>query len=137
MGTTLKSLAPILEVVSVADAVAFYCDKLGFSEVFIAESPHLATYAAVHRDGFAVHFIEQGGRDASDVRSGINIMVDDVDALYLEFKERGAFAEGFPRHLDAIREHPPEDKEYGMRDIIFVDPNGYILVFGHPLGDEE
>ena len=39
----------------------------------------------------------------------------------------------FPRQLDAIREHSPEDKEYGMRDVILVDPNGYILVFGQPL----
>ena len=31
----------------------------------------------------------------------------------------------------------PTYKAYGMRDIIFVDPNGYILVFGYLLGDEE
>jgi len=35
--------------------------------------------------------------------------------------------------LDDIRGHPPEDKTYGLRDIIFVGPEGYILVFGQPL----
>ena len=133
MTATLKSVAPMLAVKDVAGTAKYFQDCLGFNISFIAESDSLATYAAVNRDGFAIHFLEDPGRNPSEVRSGINVMVDDVDRLYEEFQEAKAFDKDFPRHLDAIREHPPEDKEYGMRDIIFVDPNGYILVFGHPL----
>lgn len=133
MQKAIESLAPIFEVPSVAEAAAFYRDKLGFTVAFVAESPRLATYGAVHRDGWEIHFMERHARDVSDVRSGMYVTVADADALYHEFRERGAFDTAFPRHLAAIREHPPEDKEYGLRDMIFVDPNGYILAFGHPL----
>ena len=137
MPVRITCLAPMLNVNSVSETVSYYRDSLGFTVSLIAESPSLATYAIVQRDGFEVHFVEDTGQNGADVLSGINARVDDVDALYLEFKERGAFAPGFPRHLDEIREHGPEDKEYGMRDIIFVDPNGFVLVFGQPLHDGE
>ena len=133
MTSTLKSIAPMLAVQDVAATAAYYRDSLGFEISFVAESETLPGYAAVSRDGCELHFLGDPGRDPSDVRSGMNVAVSDVDLLYAEFRERGAFDDEFPRHLDAIREHPPEDKTYGMRDIIFVDPNGYILVFGHPV----
>ena len=133
MNAILKSVAPMLAVKDVAATAAYFRDCLGFSISFVAESDSIATYGVVQRDGFEVHFLEDPGRDSSEVRSGINVMVDNVDMLYQEFADASAFDDAFPRHLDAIREHPPEDKEYGMRDIIFVDPDGYILVFGQPL----
>ena len=123
----------MLAVAHVAETATYYQQCLGFEISFVMESDSLPAYAIVHRDEFEIHFLEDISRDSSDVRSGFNAMVNDVDRLYEEFRSANAFAEGFPRHLDAIREHPPEDKEYGMRDMIFVDPNGYILVFGHPL----
>ena len=129
----LKSVAPMLAVKDVAETASYYRDCLGFSISFISEDDSLPGYAVVNRDGFPIHFLEDLDRDPSQVRSGMSVIVDNVDTLYTEFSKNGAFADGFPRHLDAIREHPPEDKEYGMRDIIYVDPNGYILVFGHLL----
>ena len=133
MKAKLESIAPMLAVQDVAAAAKYYQDCLGFEVLFVAESDSIAAYAAVQRDGFEVHFLEDSGRKPSEIRSGINVTTADIDRLYDEFKNSGAFDKEFPRHLDAIREHGPEDKEYGMRDIIFVDPNGYILVFGQPL----
>lgn len=129
----LTALAPMLAVSNVLETVAYYRDRLGFSVIFVAESDDLATYGVVCRDNLAVHFFEVTGSDPAQVTAGISITVNDVDALYRELQGRGAFAADFPRHLDNIREHPPEDKVYGMRDLIFVDPNGYTLVWGHPL----
>ncbi len=135
MAPTLKGLAPILTVDSVSDAVAYYRDCLGFTVSLFAESDSLPTYAIVARDDFEIHFCEGAGRDESRGAIGVSVRVDDVDALYLELKNNGAFAADFPRDLDIIREHGPENKEYGMRDIIFVDPHGFVLVFGQPLQD--
>ena len=53
-----------------------------------------------------------------------------------EFEQRGAFGPSFPVQHDAIREHPPEDKPYGMRDFLFVEPNGYIVIVGQPIEGE-
>ena len=133
MKAMLESVAPMLAVKDVSAAATYYKNCLGFDISFVAESDSIAAYAVVNRDGFQIHFLEDPLRDPSEVRSGINVTVNDVDSLFADFKNANAFDSDFPRHLDAIREHPPEDKEYGMRDIIFVDPNGYILVFGQPL----
>lgn len=68
--TTIRCLAPMLEVKSVANAVAYYRDSLGFRICFVAESELLRTYGVVERDGFEVHFFEDALRDADEVRSG-------------------------------------------------------------------
>ena len=133
MQPQLQSLSPMLAVKDVAKTASYYQEFFGYEILFVSEDDSLPGYAVVRRDGFSVHFLEDLDRDSSEVRSGFSATVNDVDRLFEEFKSVNAFAEGFPRHLDAIREHPPEDKSYGMRDMIFVDPNGYILVFGHPL----
>ena len=133
MRSTVESVAPMLAVRDVAETATYYERCLGFDVSFVAQSETLSGYAVVNRDGFEIHFLEDVGRDPMEVRSGISVSVNNVDAIYAEFKNANAFAEDFPRHLDAIREHPPEDKDYGRRDIIFVDPNGFILVFGQPL----
>ena len=133
MKLTLESLAPMLAVKDVKATVSYFCECLGFEKLFVAESDTIDTYGVVTRDGNDIHFLETTNRSNEETRCGINVYVSDVDALYEEFKSNGAFHEDFPRDLDSIREHPPEDKEYGLRDFIFVESNGYILVFGQPL----
>lgn len=123
----------MLAVNDVEESASYFRDQLGFTVMFVAKSDDLPGYAVVTRDGFEAHFLEDLSRNPEETRSGINATVDDIDSLFKTFQEQGAFHESFPRHLDAIREHPPEDKEYGMRDLIFVNPDGYILVFGQPL----
>lgn len=134
MSAKLQQLAPIFEVPNLDRAVVYYTEKLEFTADFVARHPGLPGYAGLRRDGVVVHLMEREARDPAEVRSGFHALVDDVDALYAAFQAADAFAPDFPRHLDAIREHGPADKEYGQRDIIFVDPNGYILVFGSDLG---
>ena len=52
-------------------------------------------------------------------KGGAYIIVDDVDALHTELEGKGAGLWGLP-----------EDREYGMRDFVAVDVNGYRLCFG-------
>ena len=82
------------------------------------------------RDNYQVHFTKGILLCEPGTKGGVSLTVDDVDTLYAQLKERGAFDADFPRVYDAIREHPPEDKEYGRRDMYIVDCNGYILMFG-------
>ncbi|MEM7018475.1 MAG: VOC family protein [Pseudomonadota bacterium] len=131
--STITSLAPILAVKNVAKAAEYFQNQLGFTISFVIDEPGLAGYGVVYRDEYDIHLMENEERDSTEILFGINTGVTDVDALYEEFRERGAFHAEFPRTLDIIREHPPEDKEYGMRDMIFINPQGYILVFGQDL----
>ena len=51
------------------------------------------------------------------------LWVEDADALYAEFKSRGA----------AIR-YPPEDRlYYGNREFAVSDPDGYVVAFAHDI----
>ena len=130
----LKNVAAMFTVSDVAKSAAFYRDRLGFEITLLFESDHIDPYAIVERDGFEVHLAQRPGAVPDWMLVGINVHVADVDAIYAEFAANGAFDDAFPRNLDVIREHPPEDKEYGMRDFIFVDPDGYTHVFGQVLG---
>ena len=125
--------APMLVVPDVNAAADWYIKRLGFEVEVIMHDPSLPAYAIVCRDGYAVHFL-QGQVDAPPgSKGGINLEVSDVNTLFAELSDRCALAEDFPRSFDATREHPPEDKSYGRRDFILVDPFGYVLVFGEAL----
>ncbi|MFP6723162.1 MAG: glyoxalase superfamily protein [Candidatus Poribacteria bacterium] len=47
------------------------------------------------------------------------VSVDDVDAVYKEFVDKGLVPEG-----------PPIDRDYGVRDFSFRDPDGHHIGFG-------
>ena len=129
----LTELTPMLAVPDVAQAAGFFEQKLGFEILFVMNEPGMSGYASVQRGCFLVSFLEGEVASAPGAKGGLNLVVDDVDAVYREFEKRGAFAPGFPVQHDAIREHPPEDKPYGMRDFLFVEPNGYLVIVGQPL----
>ena len=55
-------------------------------------------------------------------RNGVRVSfvsVDDVDAVYKEFVDKGLVPEG-----------PPIDRDYGVRDFSFRDPDGHHIGFG-------
>lgn len=130
-------VAPMLAVADVKATAQFYEEKLGFETEFMVDDPTLPKYALVNRDGFFVHFIEGSVEAAPGSKGGINISVEDVDELFSEFEDQDVFGKDFPTAYDAIREHAPEDKFYGRRDFIMVDPNGYVLVFGKMLDEQD
>jgi uncharacterized glyoxalase superfamily protein PhnB len=82
----------------------------------------------VDRDRAEIHL-----RCAYDNKKGSNrervgdaldcyIRVDDVEALYIEFKERGAEIT-----------LQPTLQSYGMKEIYVRDPDGYVLCFGQDM----
>lgn len=130
----LKSLAPILIAKDLNETVNFYTEKLGFQLDFIYNEPGIDGYASIYRDNVIIHFRE--GQPPSNPSSfgGISIEVDDVDALFQELKQKPeALPVGYPRDFSHIREHGPEDKEYGVRDMFLVDLNGYIITILSPI----
>ena len=114
-------VAPVLTVADVRASAAWYRDSLGFEVVVVAEAPGLPAFAIVQRGRAQIHLM--AGEPAL---AYVSIHVADVDAFHAEIAARGALAEGFPRHLDSIREHPPEDKPYG-RDMFLENPDGTVL----------
>lgn len=106
-----------LPVSDILAAVDFYTKKLGFSVSFTWGEP--PTFAGVNL-GKAQLFLQEG--TSFPAGCTVYFVVDDADALF-EFHR----ANGVEILL------PPGDREYGIRDYIVKDLNGYELVFGHHL----
>lgn len=123
----LMTSCPHFLVADVRRAAEYYRDKLGFRIIgyFFEEPP---VFGMVDRDRAEIHL-----RRAYDGKSGSNrervadaldcyVRVDDVEALHVEFKERGA---------DITL--PPIVQSYGMKEIYVRDPDGYTICFGQDM----
>ncbi len=127
----LTSATTMLVVEDVKKSAEFYRDKLGFVIDFVIEgdSEESTPFAAVRREGYMVYFESYGSynKDYENFRSvavkcGVYFMVDDVDSLYEEFKNRD---------VDFV--WPPTTQGYGNRDMKILDNSGYQLLFGTDL----
>jgi uncharacterized glyoxalase superfamily protein PhnB len=125
--TKITSTAPVLLVEDVSLAVAYYCVILGFKLEFTQNE----WYMGVFRDGVHVHLAAANGAPLHSNKvawtdqiqpADVNFFVNDVDALYREFKEKGATVGG-----------QPADQAYGVRDFQVTDLNGYTLRFNQIL----
>jgi uncharacterized glyoxalase superfamily protein PhnB len=118
-GNRFEAMVPVLKVASLAASVDYYVDKLGFRKMWDWGEP--ATFAGVRRDEVQI-FLAQEEREG---RTSLSIFVQDVDALYDDYKVRGA----------AIRK-PPTDYPWGARSMDVDDPDGHHLVFSRDGGEE-
>ena len=109
-----EAAVPIFNVKDVPASIAYYVDKLGFRKEWDWGAP--ATFACVRRDDVRV-FLCQDGQGAAGM--WISVFVDDVDALYDEYTERGAIIRQAPTNLP-----------WGVREMNVADPDGHRLRMG-------
>jgi uncharacterized glyoxalase superfamily protein PhnB len=107
-------------VLDLAEACAFYRDKLGFQVAFIYED----FYASVERDGIALHLKLSDEPDPGHAFKHRNehldvyIATDRIQALYEEYQNRGvAFLQ------------PLHNTDWGTQEFVVEDNSGYILYF--------
>ncbi len=114
----------------VSDIVAsaeYYRDRLGFDfDEFWGEPPRLVI---LFRDQVQIMLAAGNtetppnpNRTAAGYCWQAYVYVDDADAAFAEMEAAGA---------DILR--PPEDRFYQCRDFDVMDPDGYVLCFGHEL----
>jgi predicted lactoylglutathione lyase len=109
-----ESAVPILDVKSVPASVAYYVDKLGFEKQWEWGNP--PTFACVWRDQVRI-FLCQHAQGKSE--TWISIFVQDVDALYEDYKRRGA-----------IIRQKPTNFPWGVREMNVQDIDGHRLRMG-------
>jgi uncharacterized glyoxalase superfamily protein PhnB len=123
-------IAPEFFVPSVTDAIKFYTESLGFM-LQRREPPagDQATFAILRLGEAMIMVMHEafytGPRSDFTYRCAgldIRVMVDDVDAMYERVKAAG---------LSIM--HEIGDRDYGLRDFIARDPNGFRLRFASPL----
>ena len=108
------SAIPILNVRNVSASIDHYVDTLGFAKEWEWETP--PTFACVRRDEVRI-FLCQDGQGAAGM--WISVFVHDVDALYEEYRRRGA----------TVRQ-PPTTFPWGVREMNVEDPDGHRLRLG-------
>jgi len=109
-----ESAIPILNVKNVAASIDYYVEKLGFQKEWDWGTP--PNYACVHRDEVRI-FLCQDGQGGPG--TWISIFVHDVDALYEDYKARGA-----------IIRQAPANFPWGVREMNVEDPDGHRLRIG-------
>lgn len=114
----LSRVAPELPSSDLAQALAFYCQKLGFQL-----AAQRSDYAIVERDDVALHLFQDEDKTSSPM--AIHIFSADLEALYAEFRASGARIA-----------QPIERKPWGNRDFRIRDDFGNELKFTEPLASE-
>jgi uncharacterized glyoxalase superfamily protein PhnB len=121
----ITGVAPQFLVDDLAAAIEYYREKLGFELAFCYDS----FYAAVSRDGFAIHLkcapktLSDRAHRKEHEHLDAYISVSGVAALHDELRSRGALI---------IR--PLEAQPWSCIDFSVEDAEGYILCFSEPSG---
>jgi predicted enzyme related to lactoylglutathione lyase len=109
--TRFENSAPILSVADMSVSLRYYVDVLGFKNADWGNDE----FTSVNRDAATIYLCRGGqGRPGTWVWIG----VEDVAALYEEYKSRGA----------KIR-HAPENYPWAYETKV-EDPDGHVLRFG-------
>ncbi len=128
MQPRLLGLAPQFLVDDLERSLEYYCECLGFQHDFT----YGGFYAAVSRDGFAIHLkcAPKSQEDRNNRKDNEHldayVAVDGVSLLFEEFQNNGATVS-----------QPLTERPWKMLDFYVEDPDGYILCFSEPVDDHE
>lgn len=119
----IHRIAPQFFTTRMAETLAYYTDSLGFECTGQYGDPPF--YAIIQRDGHTIHFrladTPQSPDKYDDEYLDAYITVDDIDALYEEYRKRGVT---FSRDL--------ADMPWQAREFVVRDCDGRLLCFGTP-----
>jgi catechol 2,3-dioxygenase-like lactoylglutathione lyase family enzyme len=124
MADNFIRITPFIHVPDIAAAIAFFEGVLGFTKYI-----HFGNYAYLEREKCGIRLmqnVEGDGAPSGNRRFAYYIDVEDIEALYAEFKPK----------LDTLPRgdvHGPADKEYGQRELCILAPDGNLIVFGQTI----
>ena len=104
---------PILYSSDVRKSIHYYTEVLGFDTKWEWDDP--PTFGGVSKDLVELFFCKEAQGHPG---TWISVMVNDVDDLYQSVQTKGG------RIISA-----PEDKEWGMREMLVQDPDEHIIRF--------
>ena len=111
---------PVFHAADVPASIAFYRDKLGFSEAWKFEESGAVAVAQVERDGCAIivssQWPEKRGKGLLFVSLGDGTLAT-MNAARADLEARGA---------------PVTDGRWGYRLFVVTDPDGNELFFNYP-----
>ena len=118
----IRQIAPVFFTLDIPGTIAYYEAKLGFKCLGTWQDPPV--YAILARDQHEIHFRCADPPTAnpnkySDELLDAYLFVEDADALYAEYAERG---------VELVRELAK--MPWGSREFVVKDRDGRLLAFG-------
>ena len=123
-GLAQATVAPILPSRDLDATAAFY-GRLGFEVAGRYPAPD--DYLILRGHGLELHFFAFPEHETARSYAGAYVRLAEVDGLHARFGRAGLPRSGIPRLV------PPEDKPWGMREFVVVDPDGSLLRIGTPV----
>jgi catechol 2,3-dioxygenase-like lactoylglutathione lyase family enzyme len=136
--TGWAKLVPELFVSDIAASIEFWCYHLGFAIAY--ERPEEAFAYLERPDGAQIMLSQRSGKWETaplDRPYGRGVMFQ-VYVASIEPVERSLEAAGWPLYAGP-REVWREvgDREAGQREIFVLDPDGYLIMVAHELGERQ
>jgi uncharacterized glyoxalase superfamily protein PhnB len=120
---TLRAATPMIHVPDVRATAAWY-ERIGFTLLETYSDGGEGLSFAILSAGSARLMLNQGGRPSTAERREVDLYVnvEDVDQLFASLR-------GQVRVVEEV-----QDADYGMREFIIRDPNGFWITFGQDRG---
>ena len=115
--TVFRTAIPKQAALNMANSVAFYIQRLGFTELFQAED-----YAGVRRGAVEIHLWLCDDKNIPQ-KTACRVQVENIEPLYAEYQE----AEVIHPH-GSLQETP-----WGMKEFTILDLDGNGITFFEPL----
>jgi len=119
-------IIPILRCNDLKEAVAFYTNVLDFTLKYPDEPDNEWVIDLINNDAEILLASMDG-----TPRIAICIRVDDVDAMFKKYVDRGLVV---PNNPESPVHNSPIDQTWGMREFYVNDPGGNTLRFVTPIG---
>lgn len=121
-----QSLNPIFPARDLQETQDFY-EAIGFKTANLYEG---YGYLIMHCDGAEIHFFRAEGFDPTTSNHAGYLRLPEVDTLSDHLSTLGLPRDGIPRWS------PAEDTPWGMRETIWIDPNGTLIRAGAHLEND-
>ena len=115
----------LLRCNNLKEAVSFYTTVLDFSLKHPSESDDEWAIEIVNNDAEIILASHDG-----TPRIAIYVQVDDVDALFNKYVDRGLIV---PNNPESPVHNSPIDQTWGLREFYVNDPSGNTLRFATPI----
>jgi catechol 2,3-dioxygenase-like lactoylglutathione lyase family enzyme len=120
------AIIPTVRCSSMRKSLAFYTGVLDFERVDGDDDLNDPSFSVLSRDGDQIFLSSHRGDGA--VGTVVAVMIDDVDALFRKYRERGLQTPGNPDAPQHVHEGPI-DQSWGTREFYVDDPDGNTLRF--------
>ena len=115
--TVLRTAIPKQATLNMANAVSFYVQRLGFTELFQAED-----YAGVRRDAVEIHLWLCDDKNIPE-KTACRVAVENIEPLYAEYQREGVV------HPHSSLHATP----WGTQEFTILDLDGNGITFFEPL----